>query len=64
MIELMIKEKFNNGLKVKLIDYSKKSFLNDYLTSLTEYSSMSDIKLKDIVPTSMVLSRKPLYLWE
>ena len=29
-----------------------------------EYSSNTNVKLTDFIPTSMILSRKPLYLWE
>ena len=64
MIQTMAQEKFNNKLKVKLVDYNKKSSFSDYFSSLTEYSASSSIRLNDIVPTSMILNRKPLYLWE
>ena len=64
MIQSMAQEKFNNKLKVKLVDYNKKSSFTDYFSSLTEYSASSSIKLNDIVPTSIILNRKPLYLWE
>ncbi len=64
MIEQMAKEKFKNELKAKLISYNKRSTLTDYFSGLTEYSFQGSLKLTDIVPTSMILSRKPLYLWE
>ncbi len=64
MIEKMAQEKFNNVLPVKLVTYGRKSTLSEYFTSLAEYNSKSYITLKDIIPASMILSRKPLYLWE
>ena len=62
MIESMVKEKFNSILPVKLIIYNKKNAFSEYLSGVAEYSS--GIKLKDLFPTSVILSRKPLYLWE
>lgn len=64
MIEKMAQEKFKNKLNVKLISYNKRSTFSDYLNGLTEYSSQGTLKVTDIVPTSMILNRKPLYLWE
>ncbi len=63
-IEIMCRERFNNKLPVKLIEYNKKSPFSDYFSSLAEYNSKSNLKLTDFVPQSMILSRKPLYLWE
>ena len=60
----MIQEKFNNKLPVKLVNYNKKSSINEYFSSLAEYSSQGSIKITEIIPTSMLLNRKPLYLWE
>ena len=62
MIESMVKDKFKSALPVKLISYNKKNTFSEYLSGMTEYSS--GIKLKDIFPTSVIQSRKPLYLWE
>ena len=64
MITTMAQEKFKNKLPVKLVNYNKKSSFNEYFSSLAEYSSQGNIKIKDIIPTSMLLNRKPLYLWE
>ncbi len=64
MIESMIKQKFNSSLPVKLINYNKKNTFSEYLSGITEYNSKSNIKLTDLIPTSVILSRKPLYLWE
>ncbi len=64
MIEKMAQQKFNNKLKVKLVNYNRKSSFGEYFSSLTEYSLNRNIKFSDIIPTSMVLSRRPLYLWE
>ena len=60
----MTQEKFNNKLPVKLVNYNKKSSINEYFSSLAEYSSQGSIKITEIIPTSMLLNRKPLYLWE
>ncbi len=62
MIEKMIQQKFNSKLSAKLIQYNKKNTINDYFSGLTEYNSNS--KLVNFLPTSIILSRKPLYLWE
>lgn len=64
MIEKMAQEKYKNKLPAKLVNYSKKSNFGEYFSSLTEYNSKSTIKLTDFIPTSMILNRKPLYLWE
>lgn len=64
MIEKMAQEKHKNCLQAKLITYNKKSSISEYFTGLTEYSTQSSLKLRDIVPTSMILNRRPLYLWE
>jgi protease-4 len=64
MISSMAQEKFNNKNDVKLVSYVVKNSLNDYLSGLTEYKTNANFKITDIIPTSMILSRKPLYLWE
>lgn len=65
MIEKMAQEKFNNKLPAELVTTSSvKSTLNDYFLSFSEYNSKSGIKITDIIPKSMILSRRPLYLWE
>ena len=64
VIEQMSQAKFNNKLKAKLVNYNKKSSFGEYFSSITEYNTQGKIKLTDLVPTSMILSRKPLYLWE
>lgn len=63
-IEKMAQEKFNNKLPVKLIEYSKKSLFSDYFASITEYNSQVKFNLEEFIPTSMILSKRPLYLWE
>ncbi len=62
MIEKMIQQKFNSKQSAKLIQYNRKTSFSDYFSELTEYKST--INLTDILPTSIILSRKPLYLWE
>ena len=64
MITTMAQEKFQNKLPAKLVNYNKKSSFNEYFSSLAEYSTQGNIKINDIIPTSMLLNRKPLYLWE
>lgn len=64
MMEKMVQEKYGNSLPVKLLIYNKKSTFSDYFSSFSEYNSKSSIKLTDFIPTSLILSRKPLYLWE
>ena len=64
MIEKMAQEKFYNSLAAKLVIYNKKSTLSEYLYGISEYSSKNDIKITDFIPKSMILNRKPLYLWE
>ena len=63
-IEKMIQEKFNNKLPAKLVEYSKKSLFTDYFSTLTEYNSQVKFSLEEFIPTSMILSKRPLYLWE
>ncbi len=63
-IEKMAQEKFNNALPVKLVNYGRRGSLTEYFTSFAEYNSKSNIKLHDFIPSSMILTRKPLYLWE
>lgn len=64
MIGAMSQEKFNNKLPVKLVNYNKKSSFGEYFSSFKDYGTQGSIKLTDIIPTSMILNRKPLYLWE
>ncbi len=63
-IEAMCMQKFKNKLPVKLIDYNKRNSFSEYFSSFAEYNSKSNLKLTDFIPQSMILSRKPLYLWE
>lgn len=63
-IEKMAQEKFNNKLPVKLIEYSKKTLFADYFSTITEYNSQAKFNLEEFIPTSMILSKRPLYLWE
>lgn len=64
MIEKMAQEKFSNSQKAKLVNYNKKSSLSEYFSNFTEYGSKSAIKLNDLLPESMILNKRPLYLWE
>lgn len=64
MIEKMAQEKFKNNYIAKPVKYAEKSLFSDYFFNFNEYGSKSDLNLKNIIPTSMRLSRKPLYLWE
>lgn len=64
MIEKMAQEKFNNKLPAKLVNYNKKSSISEFFSSFAEYNAKSAVQITDFIPTSMILSRKPLYLWE
>ena len=64
MIEKMAQEKYKNSLSAKLVNYNKKSPLAEYFSDFTEYGSKSSIKMTDLIPKSMLLSKRPLYLWE
>ena len=64
MIETMMQEKFQNNLEAKLLSYNKKMTLNEMFSDMTEYMYHNNFKITDFVPTSVILSRKPLYLWE
>ena len=63
-IEIMAQQKFNNKLKAKLVNYNRKPTLGDYFSDISEYSAKGNIKLTDFMPLSMILSKRPLYLWE
>ena len=63
-IEKMVQEKFENKLPVKLVEYSKKSLFSDYFSTITEYNSQAKLNIEEFIPTSMILSKRPLYLWE
>ncbi len=64
VIEIMAQQKFNNKLKAKLVNYNRKTTLGDYFSDISEYGAKSNIKLTDFMPLSMILSKRPLYLWE
>lgn len=64
MIEKMAQEKFQNSLNAKLVDYNKKSGLSEYLSGFAEYNSQNKMKITDFIPKSMLLNKRPLYLWE
>lgn len=62
MIEKMAQEKFMNNYKAKLVLYNKKSAINEYFSNFTEYGAKS--QFKDLLPASMILNKRLLYLWE
>ena len=64
VIEIMAQQKFNNKLKAKLVNYNRKTTLGDYFSDISEYGAKSNLKLTDFMPLSMILSKRPLYLWE
>ncbi len=64
VIEPMAQQKFNNKLKAKLVNYNRKTTLGDLFNDVSEYGAKSNIKLTDFMPLSMILSKRPLYLWE
>ena len=63
-IEKMMNEKYGNKLSAKLVNYNRKTTLSEYFSGVTEYSTRNNLKMSDFIPTSVILSRKPLYLWE
>lgn len=64
IVEIMAQEKFKNKLPAKLVKYARKSSFSEYFSSFAEYNSKTNLQITDFIPTSMILSRKPLYLWE
>lgn len=64
MIEKMAQEKYGNSLSAKFINYNKKSSFAEYFSTISDYGARNTIKITDIVPQSIRLNRKPLYLWE
>lgn len=64
MITVMMQEKFGNNLNSSLISYNRQSKLLDYMLGITEYKFNKSVKLEDLLPKSMILNRRPLYLWE
>ena len=64
MIEIMAQEKFKNSLSAKLVNYNRKSSLSEYFSELTESKLSSNLKITDFIPKSMLLNKRPLYLWE
>lgn len=64
MIEKMAQEKFSNSYKAKLIYYNKKGSFSEYVSGFAEYGSKSAVKMDDFLPSSVILNKRPLYLWE
>ena len=64
MISSMMQQKFNNNLPASLVLYNKQNNFFDYMKEFTEYKFNSGMKLTDFMPKSMILNRRPLYLWE
>ena len=64
IISSIMKEKYNNDFPPLLISYNKQLNFFDYLLGVTEYKFNKGIKLNDLVPQSMILNRRLLYLWE
>lgn len=64
MIEQMAQQKFENNLKAKLVNYNKKNTISEYVSNFTEYGAKSGLRLNDLIPNSMILNKRPLYLWE
>jgi len=64
VMQSMVTEKYNTKSKVKLVNYNRKSSFNDYLFGLTESIFDKNINVSNMIPVSMRLSKRPLYLWE
>ncbi len=63
-IKAMVNERNGSKSDVILIPYSKTSSFSDYLFGVSESIFNKGSLIDSIVPVSMQLSRKPLYLWE
>lgn len=64
VMQKMVNEKYNSKSTIKLINYNKKSTINEYLLGLTESIFDRKIDMSNYLPVSMRLSKRPLYLWE
>lgn len=64
VMQKMVNEKFNTKTPIKLISYNKKSSINEYLFGVTESLFDKNINVSNMLPVSMRLSKRPLYLWE
>ena len=64
VMQTMVNEKYGSKSKIKLINYNRKSAFNDYLIGLTESLFDRNINVSNMIPVSMRLSKRPLYLWE
>ena len=64
VMQSMVKDKYKTKSLVKLVNYNKKSNLNEYLFGLTESIFDRNINMSNYLPVSMRLSKRPLYLWE
>lgn len=63
-IKSMINEKFHTNSNVVLVQYNKVSPLSDLLFGTTESIFGQNNIINNLIPTSIQLSKKPLYLWE
>ncbi len=63
-IKSMINERFGIKSEVVLIPYSKVSSFSDILFGVSENLFSRQAMLDSVIPVSMKLTRKPLYLWE
>ncbi|MBR6163027.1 signal peptide peptidase SppA [bacterium] len=64
VMQTMVNEKFNSKTKIKLVNYNKKSSLNEYLFGVTESLFNRNLEVSSLLPVSMRLTKRPLYLWE
>lgn len=64
VMQQMVNDKYKTKSLVKLVSYNRKSSFNDYLFGLTESIFDRNINMSNVIPVSMRLSKRPLYLWE
>lgn len=64
IMQTMVNEKFRTKTPVKLVIYNKKSTINEYLFGMTESLFNRKIQVSEMLPVSMRLTKRPLYLWE
>lgn len=64
MITSILQQKGNNNLPTTLVIYNKQSKFLDYMKEITEYKFNNGTNLSSLMPKSMILNRKLLYLWE
>ncbi len=63
-IKTMVNEKFGTKTDVVLVPYTKSTTFNDIFFGVSENIFNHQSAINSLVPTSVQLSKRPLYLWE